>query len=333
MNDFTARGHASCLFFVLLVAASACEGGESGAASAADTPPRDVARPTVSDSGRHVVFPLGSEMLQRFGLDTLRAGVVPVEMLAPARVTVVIGASTARGERALLFETPDATTLWSQFRQAQATARHADTVLARVRGMFADQGATARDLADAENDAAVAHATGTEMDGRLRQLGYEPSALTDAPPGTAWLQCDVAEAMLSEVEPGETVRVVLAARPDVPLTGRAVSIVAAVDPVTRTAKVRVVVPNAGGWLLPGMFARVDFGDPRPGALAVPAAALVAVEGRTFAFVQVDARTFERREVLVDELPGGRAIVRRGLRAGDAVVSDGAMLLKGLSFGY
>ena len=70
-------------------------------------------------------------------------------------------------------------------------------------------------------------------------------------------------------------------------------------------------------------------------LTIPeSAVLTDAEGR-FVFVEVAPRGFERRRVEVAPVappgstatPGGRVVVRLGLRAGEQVVANGAFTLK------
>lgn len=96
---------------------------------------------------------------------------------------------------------------------------------------------------------------------------------------------------------------------------------------------RVSTPNPNGRILPGMFARVDFGDPINGVVLFPASGVVTVEGADYAFIQVSDTGFVRRRITIGASGDRDVIVLKGLSDGERVVTDGAMLLKGLSFGY
>jgi multidrug efflux pump subunit AcrA (membrane-fusion protein) len=82
-----------------------------------------------------------------------------------------------------------------------------------------------------------------------------------------------------------------------------------------------------------MFARVDFGDPKGGVILLPASAVVNVEEKNFVFLVKSPGIFRRREVILENTNSDQLIVASGLRDSDEVVTDGAMLLKGLSFGF
>ena len=54
---------------------------------------------------------------------------------------------------------------------------------------------------------------------------------------------------------------------------------------------------------------------------------------TDAFIQVSDTEFVRRQITIGSSGAHEVIVLKGLSDGDRAVTDGAMLLKGLSFGY
>ena len=106
-----------------------------------------------------------------------------------------------------------------------------------------------------------------------------------------------------------------------------------IDDATRTVTVRLGIGNAGGRFKPGMYAMVNFGQSRSQSMAVSQDALVTVQGNSYLFVDCGGGRFLRRAVAIGEKFGDSAIVLRGVLEGERVVVTGAMLLKGLSFGY
>lgn len=121
--------------------------------------------------------------------------------------------------------------------------------------------------------------------------------------------------------------------PDLKVVGKADSIGDAIDPVTRTIKVKVVLSNAKGKIMPGMFAKADFGAYENGTIVIPVSALVSVEEKNYVFVASSDEEFQRRSVLIAPMHGDSVVVTSGLKNGEKVVSRGAMLLKGLSFAF
>jgi Cu(I)/Ag(I) efflux system membrane fusion protein len=148
------------------------------------------------------------------------------------------------------------------------------------------------------------------------ELLYEIADLS-----TVWLVADVAERDLGLVKPGQAATLRIAAYPDKPFRGKVVFIQPTLDPDTRTARVRVELPNAGGLLKPAMYADAEFsaGHPRGKALAVPESAVLDSGARQAVLVQRAAGLFEPREVKLGMRADGYAEVLGGLKAGEEVV--------------
>jgi cobalt-zinc-cadmium efflux system membrane fusion protein len=101
-----------------------------------------------------------------------------------------------------------------------------------------------------------------------------------------------------------------------------------IDPMTRTAKVRVSVPNPRSRLKPEMFASIVLGVGASGpALTVPASAVFTENGRSWVYVTTQSGHFTRRSIEVDQDEGADRRVLNGLRSGDRVVTGGALLLR------
>ncbi len=287
----------------------------------------------VADNGATIVFPADSPGLGQLSTTTAKKGTAMISVIAPARVVASVVPLPGDTGKTVVFDSPDVTSLYSQYRQSASNVERSSRNLARMREVFANQGATARDLNEAENDAATSRASFAEMEGKLIGLGFNPRELGSARIGTLWLISDVPENELHEVQKGEDVDVRFTAFPDRKYIGTAEEIGAVIDPVTRTVKVRVSLKNPKGDLRPGMFAGVDFGDPQPGVILIPLQAIVTVEGNDYVFVETAPGTFQRRQLVISNADDKQAIISQGLDGGEQVVTSGAMLLKGLSFGY
>ncbi len=287
----------------------------------------------VTNDGETITFPDGCPGLEQIQSQVVKRQTAIVSVLAPSRVVASIRYIGASGERAVLFDSPDVTTLYSQFRQARTNVQKTELNLRRVNDMYATQGATARDVTEAQTDAANARAGMAEAEGKLLALGFNPNELDKAAPGTIWLISDVNDTQLGDVQQGEDVDIYFNAFPEKKFPGRAVAIGGVLDPTTRTVKVRVEASNPAGLFLPGMFARVDYGDPVNNVIVVPVSAIVTVEGNDYVFVETAPHVFERREISTRYPSKTSVVVLTGVNAGDHVVVAGAMLLKGLSFGY
>jgi cobalt-zinc-cadmium efflux system membrane fusion protein len=150
-----------------------------------------------------------------------------------------------------------------------------------------------------------------------------------------WVTADVFEMDIGRVHRGATVTVKAVAYPNETFTGQVDYITDALDPVTRTARVRCSIANRDRKLKPEMYTTVSIaveGTPVP---AVARSAVLHIAEQTVVFVESgqapDGRLkFARKVVAVDESEGADYVpVLRGLQRGDRVVSSGAILLSAM----
>jgi cobalt-zinc-cadmium efflux system membrane fusion protein len=147
-----------------------------------------------------------------------------------------------------------------------------------------------------------------------------------------WVLAEVPEAQLADVRVGESATIRRPA-PDAPaLTGKITRIEPRIDPESRTAKVRIVLPREETGLLPGMYVHAEFtaAGPEPApVVAVPAEAVLTVEGGPAVFIPVkgEENTFAKRAVRVGPAVGGFVPVLDGLAAGEEFVAANAFVLK------
>ena len=287
----------------------------------------------VTEQGAKIEFPMNAPGLERIKSTTVNSGRVMISVFAPSRVVATISSGSSSKEKIILFDSPDIASLYSSYRQAKSNVELTTKSLDRIRDMFNNLAATGKDLNQAETDAANAKVSLSEMESRLRTAGYDPKELENTQPGTVWLISDVLESQLNEVDKGEAVDIYFNAFPDKKYEGRAVSIGDVVDPTTRTVKVRVSLKDPNGKFLPGMFAKIDYGDPKNNCLAIPLSAVVTVEGNDYVYEQKTPGEFERKKVILGQQNETQVIVLKGINSGENIVTDGAILLKGLSFNY
>jgi len=144
---------------------------------------------------------------------------------------------------------------------------------------------------------------------------------------TMWVIADVYEPDVSRVRRGQAVTVTLPCCPGERYTGTVTYIGDAVDPQTRTLKVRAVVPNRGRTLKAEMFVKVALATEATRVLAVPQSAVHREGDATFVLVERGAGDYERRPVVVGADLGDWVQVVRGVVAQDSVVTTGGILLK------
>ena len=143
-----------------------------------------------------------------------------------------------------------------------------------------------------------------------------------------WLEADVYQKDIAKIRVGQNAIVTVDTYPGDTFTGRITNISAALDPTTRTAKVRCEVQNRDGRLKVQMFATLELPvSATHDALTVPAAAIQDIDGVPTVFVRVDEERFQARPVRIGSSMGGQVEVVEGLTGSDSVVTEGAVMLK------
>jgi hypothetical protein len=141
-----------------------------------------------------------------------------------------------------------------------------------------------------------------------------------------WVEADVHEADVSRVRVGQRAEVTLEAWPGETFTGKVSWTSPTLDEATRTAKVRLEIPNRSRRLKPGMFAQVDLQTPVARGAVIPADALLDTGGHQFVFVTDGAGYFEPRRVRTGQRVGGQVQVLDGVKAGEQVASSATFFL-------
>jgi cobalt-zinc-cadmium efflux system membrane fusion protein len=152
--------------------------------------------------------------------------------------------------------------------------------------------------------------------------------LTIADLGTVWVQADVPEPLLRLVHVGQPVVITLVSFPDEMFGGTVARIGDVLDPQTRTLKVTVTLPNPAGRFRPEMFGSIRQPGPRRSLPVLPVDAVVLEYGRPVVFVERAPGQFERRPVATGARAESLVAITRGVQAGERIVVDGAVLLRG-----
>lgn len=150
-----------------------------------------------------------------------------------------------------------------------------------------------------------------------------------------WVLSDLYEMDVAKVQRGAKAHVSVVAYPHREFDGTIDWIADALDPATRTARVRTVLANPGRELKPEMFATVTIEIAGEKKLAVKRDSVLRLGEQSVVFVQLGLTPahqvrFERRPVDVDDDDIGEYVpVNRGVKEGDLVVSSQAILLSGM----
>ncbi len=141
-----------------------------------------------------------------------------------------------------------------------------------------------------------------------------------------WLYADVYEYELPFVRLGQQGSIQLTYLPGETFTGKVIYIYPALNPETRTAKVRFEIPNAQGKLKPEMYANVEIKIRLGQKLAIPEGAIIDTGIRQMAIIDKGNGYFEPREVKVGSKVDNYYEVIRGLKAGERVVTSANFLV-------
>jgi RND family efflux transporter MFP subunit len=163
-------------------------------------------------------------------------------------------------------------------------------------------------------------------------LNVEPATklFTVVDLSTVWVVADVYEKDLSRVRVGAEAAFSTAAYPGLVSRGRIGYIDPQVSPQTRTAKVRVEVPNPRGELRLGMYADVVItGAGGESVPLIPRRAVQNVGDRTVVYLAdpKEPGRFVEREVRLGSTAGEQVEVAAGIQAGDTIVTDGSFFIR------
>jgi RND family efflux transporter MFP subunit len=163
--------------------------------------------------------------------------------------------------------------------------------------------------------------------GQVVGAGGELFVVTDL--GTVWIIGDLYEKDFASVRVGTPASVVVPSVPSRTLHGRVAYIDPRLDAATRTAKVRVEVPNRDAVLRLGMFVEVTFETATTGSrVLVPRAAVQSMGSRTVVYVATaEEGRFVERTVQTGAASGEQVEVVHGLTPGERVVTEGSFYLR------
>lgn len=137
----------------------------------------------------------------------------------------------------------------------------------------------------------------------------------------------VPETYLRQVQPGQSMQITLDALPGKTYAGKIMALNPLVDAAGRSIVIRAQVANQDTTLRPGMFARVRLitsDDAK--ALVVPEQALVPQGTEQYVFKIVEGKS-QRVQVEVGQRRDALVEIRKGLAAGDLVVTAGQLKLR------
>lgn len=142
-----------------------------------------------------------------------------------------------------------------------------------------------------------------------------------------WIEAEVFEKDLGHVKKGQGAVVFFEAFPGESFTGSVTYVYPTVSVQSRTARIRVELPNPALRLKPGMYAQITLDvPPTEPTLVVPRSAVLETGQRTLVFVRDGAGALLPREVRTGLTSGSSVEILSGLSEGEQVVSSAAFLV-------
>jgi Cu(I)/Ag(I) efflux system membrane fusion protein len=145
--------------------------------------------------------------------------------------------------------------------------------------------------------------------------------------GVVWVVVDVAERDLALIAIGQKVTVHPRAYPDHPFFGKVTLIYPHLKMETRTARIRIELPNPDDVLRPDMYADVEIatGTEAP-VVTVSESAVIDSGSKQIVLLDKGDGRFEPREVKLGRRGGGRVEIKEGLAENDKVVVSANFLI-------
>jgi len=141
-----------------------------------------------------------------------------------------------------------------------------------------------------------------------------------------WIIADIYEYELPFVKVGQPARITLSYFPGKELSAKIDYIYPTISADTRTAKIRLTLPNPGGQLKPQMFTNVEIKISLGKKLVIPESAVIDTGTSQIVYIEKGEGAFEPREVELGLRADGAVEVLRGIKAGEKVATSANFLI-------
>ena len=275
-------------------------------------------------------------------------------------VYVSLGDTVSKGQALFSLDSPDLISAQSDYLKAASARAQAERVLARQTDLSAHGIAAQREVEQAQTELDLCDRELHRTSLRLRLLGSDTNSIgkplvirapiqgrvvefkiaqgemlndvstavmSIADLSEVWITANVQEVDARRVHVGQAASISLIAYPEKRFEGTVHVVGDLLNPETRTLSVTLLFKNGDRHLKPGMFGTVDFLADPESALVVDTSAVVHTGHDNQVFVEVAPWRFEVRTVQLDTSIDGKAIVLAGLKAGEKVVAQDAVVLQ------
>ena len=278
------------------------------------------------------------------------------------KIAAEAGQQVKAGDPLLWIDSPDYASGASDSLKADADLLRKKIAYERAKLLFEAKGMALKDMESAEADWHQAEAEAQRAKARMKNLSStviataegkfilrapidgviserQVNAGTEVQPGAPnplfvitnpkhlWVLVDLPEQQIAKVSVGQPISVEVDAYPNEVFPGKVRVISETLDPVMRRFQVRCEVENSQHKLRPEMYARISpVVDAKSKLPRVPNAALFTEGLYSLIFVEQSPGVLQRRRVTLGLQDANFSYVKEGLRAGERVVTSGAILL-------
>jgi Cu(I)/Ag(I) efflux system membrane fusion protein len=141
-----------------------------------------------------------------------------------------------------------------------------------------------------------------------------------------WVYAEVFEMDLPYISPGNSVKVSGSALESNQLIGKVVSVDRVINPDTRTARVRILIPDTKANLRPESYLNVSILSPLGEEIAVPFTSVFDTGKEAWVFVVEEDRTFKPQLITIKERAGDMIAVSSGVVPGQKIVTSANFLI-------
>ena len=280
------------------------------------------------------------------------------------RILVQSGDTVRKGQALAVISSPDFGQAQSDARRAESDFALAGKSLARLRELEHNGVAAGKDVQSAEADHGRAAAELERTRRRLALYGGGPGVdqtytltspiagvvvekninpgqelrpdqmIANAPPlyvitdpAALWIQLDAAERDLALLKRGKIIQVRTPTYADESFAAEISAVADFLDPATRTIKVRASLNNKDRKLKGEMYVTAEIDTGGETELLVPSKAMYFQSNKNFVFIDEGNGKFTRRAVKAGDIRDSRTEILGGIKAGEKVVVDGALMLQ------
>ena len=147
-----------------------------------------------------------------------------------------------------------------------------------------------------------------------------------APLANVWIEAEIYEYELPLVREGQTASVTLPYMPERSFDAAVAYVYPTLDPKTRTARLRLELPNADLALRPDMYANVKVHADRGERLVVPQSAVLYAGEKSFVFRALGDGRFRPQAVAVGLRSGEEVEILSGVEPGEEIVTSATFLI-------